>query len=208
MAKYTGPSCRLCRREGGKLFLKGEKCFSDKCPVVVRAYAPGQHGQRRGRVSDYGSQLREKQKIRRVYGILEGQFRRYFAAAAQKKGVTGESLLRFLELRLDNVAYRLGFGSSRAEARQVVRHGHVTVNGRRVNIPSYQLRAGDVLAVAEGAKNHNRIIAGVEAAASRGYPDWLAVDTKALTATIKAVPVRDEMPLDLNEQMVVELYSK
>ncbi len=208
MAKYTGPSCRQCRREGSKLFLKGEKCFSDKCPVVIRAYAPGQHGQRRGRVSEYGTQLREKQKMRRVYGILEGQFRRYFAAASQKKGVTGELLLRFLELRLDNVAYRVGFGSSRAEARQVVRHGHVTVNGRRVDIPSYQVRAGDVVAIAEGAKEHVRILNAVEAAAGRGYPEWLSVDSKALSATIKAVPVRDEMPLDLNEQMVVELYSK
>jgi small subunit ribosomal protein S4 len=159
-------------------------------------------------VSEYGTQLREKQKVRRVYGILEGQFRRYFAAASQKKGVTGELLLRFLELRLDNVAYRLGFGSSRAEARQVVRHGHVTVNGRRVDIPSYQVRAGDVVAVAEGAKEQVRILSAVEAAAGRGYPEWLSVDTKALSATVKAVPVRDEMPLDLNEQMVVELYSK
>ncbi|MBU2790232.1 30S ribosomal protein S4 [Acidithiobacillus caldus] len=208
MAKYTGPSCRLCRREGGKLFLKGEKCFSDKCPVSIKAYAPGQHGQRRGRVSEYGTQLREKQKIRRIYGVLEGQFRRYFERASQTRGVTGELLLRFLELRLDNVAYRLGYGSSRAEARQVVRHGHITVNGRRVDIPSYQVRAGDVVAVAEPARQHARILAAVEAAAARGFPEWLSVDSANLQATVKAVPVREDMAPDLNEQVVVELYSK
>jgi len=208
VAKYTGPSCRLCRREGGKLFLKGEKCFSDKCPVSIKAYAPGQHGQRRGRVSEYGTQLREKQKIRRIYGVLEGQFRRYFERASQTRGVTGELLLRFLELRLDNVAYRLGYGSSRAEARQVVRHGHVTVNGRRVNIPSYQLRAGDVVAVAESARQHARIQAAVEAAAARGFPEWLSVDSANFQATVKALPVREDMAPDLNEQVVVELYSK
>ncbi|AUW32035.1 MULTISPECIES: 30S ribosomal protein S4 [Acidithiobacillus] len=208
MAKYTGPSCRLCRREGGKLFLKGEKCFSDKCPVSIKAYAPGQHGQRRGRVSEYGTQLREKQKIRRIYGVLEGQFRRYFERASQTRGVTGELLLRFLELRLDNVAYRLGYGSSRAEARQVVRHGHITVNGRRVDIPSYQVRAGDVVAVAESARQHARILAAVEAAAARGFPEWLSVDSANLQATVKAVPVREDMAPDLNEQVVVELYSK
>lgn len=208
MAKYTGPSCRLCRREGGKLFLKGEKCFSDKCPVSIKAYAPGQHGQRRGRVSEYGTQLREKQKIRRIYGVLEGQFRRYFERASQTRGVTGELLLRFLELRLDNVAYRLGYGSSRAEARQVVRHGHITVNGRRVDIPSYQVRAGDVVAVAESARQHARILAAVEAAAARGFPEWLSVDSANLQATVKAVPVREDMAPDLNERVVVELYSK
>ncbi len=208
MAKYTGPSCRLCRREGGKLFLKGEKCFSDKCPVSIKAYAPGRHGQRRGRVSEYGTQLREKQKIRRIYGVLEGQFRRYFERASQTRGVTGELLLRFLELRLDNVAYRLGYGSSRAEARQVVRHGHITVNGRRVDIPSYQVRAGDVVAVAESARQHARILAAVEAAAARGFPEWLSVDSANLQATVKAVPVREDMAPDLNEQVVVELYSK
>ncbi len=208
MAKYTGPSCRLCRREGGKLFLKGEKCFSDKCPVSIRAYAPGQHGQRRGRVSEYGTQLREKQKIRRIYGILEGQFRRYFEAASQKKGVTGELLLRFLEVRLDNVAYRLGFGSSRAEARQVVRHGHVTVNGKRVNIPSYQVRAGDEIAVTGAARTHARITTAVEAAAARGFPEWLSVDVQNLQGTVKSLPVREDIAPDLNEQVVVELYSK
>jgi len=208
VAKYTGPSCRLCRREGGKLFLKGEKCFSDKCPVSIRAYAPGQHGQRRSRVSEYGTQLREKQKIRRIYGLLEGQFRRYFERASQARGVTGESLLRFLELRLDNIAYRMGFGASRAEARQVVRHGHILVNGRRVDIPSYQVRAGDEVSVAESARAHARIIAAVEAAVSRGLPDWMSLDAKALKGTIKAVPVREDMAPDLNEQVVVELYSK
>jgi small subunit ribosomal protein S4 len=159
-------------------------------------------------VSEYGTQLREKQKIRRIYGVLEGQFRRYFERASQTRGVTGELLLRFLELRLDNVAYRLGYGSSRAEARQVVRHGHITVNGRRVDIPSYQVRAGDVVAVAESARQHARILAAVEAAAARGFPEWLSVDSANLQATVKAVPVREDMAPDLNEQVVVELYSK
>ena len=208
MARNLDPKCRQCRREGEKLFLKGEKCFTDKCAIERRAYAPGQHGQRRGRVSEYGGQLREKQKIRRIYGVLEGQFRRYFEQASQKRGVTGETLLRLLELRLDNVAYRLGFGSSRAEARQVVRHGHVLVNGRRVDIPSYQVRAGDVVSVAESARQHVRIVSAVEAAGGRGFPEWVSMDAASLSATIKAVPAREDIAPDLNEQVVVELYSK
>lgn len=208
MAKYTDAKCRLCRREGGKLFLKGEKCFSDKCPVEKRAYAPGQHGQRRGRSSDYGLQLREKQKVRRIYGVLEGQFRHYYEKADRSKGVTGEILLQLLERRLDNIVYRMGFGASRAEARQVVRHNHVLVNGQRVNIPSYQVKAGDVVEIAEGAKEHLRIKAALEAGESRGFPEWMEIDSKAMRGTVKSLPVRTDLPSEINEHMIVELYSK
>ncbi len=209
MARNTDPKCRQCRREGEKLFLKGEKCFTDKCSIERREYAPGQHGQRSGaRLSDYGKQLREKQKVRRVYGILERQFRGYYFEADRRKGVTGENLLQVLESRLDNVAYRMGFGASRAEARQVVRHNGVLVNGKRVNIPSYQVRPGDVVEVAEKAKNHLRIKAAAEAAEGRGFPEWVTVDAKALKGTFKAMPVRSELPATINEHLVVELYSK
>lgn len=208
MAKYTDAKCRQCRREGGKLFLKGEKCFSDKCPVEKRAYAPGQHGQRRGRTSEYGTQLREKQKVRRIYGVLEGQFRRYYESADRGKGVTGETLLQLLERRLDNIVYRLGFGASRSEARQIVRHDHVLVNGRKVNIPSYLVRAGDVVEIAEKAKTHLRIKAAAEATESRGHPEWMEVDVKALRGTIKSLPVRADLPAEINESLIVELYSK
>ena len=208
MAKYTDAKCRQCRREGGKLFLKGEKCFSDKCPVEKRAYAPGQHGQRRGRTSEYGTQLREKQKVRRIYGVLEGQFRRYYHEADRSRGVTGETLLQLLERRLDNIVYRIGFGASRAEARQIVRHNHVLVNGRKVNIPSYLVRAGDVVEVAEKAKSQLRIKASADATESRGYPEWVEVDAKALRGTIKALPVRSDLPAEINESLIVELYSK
>lgn len=209
MARNLDPKCRQCRREGEKLFLKGEKCFTDKCAIERRSYAPGQHGQKSGaRLSDYGKQLREKQKTRRMYGVLEGQFRRIYWAASQSKGVTGERLLQMLETRLDNVAYRMGFGASRTEARQVVRHNGVLVNGRRVNIPSYQVRAGDVIEVAQRAKDHLRIKAAVEAAESRGFPDWIEVDAKALKGTFKAVPARTELPSSINESLIIELYSK
>jgi len=209
VARNTDPKCRQCRREGEKLFLKGEKCFTDKCSIERREYAPGQHGQRSGaRLSDYGKQLREKQKVRRTYGILERQFRGYYHAAEGRKGVTGESLLQILESRLDNVAYRMGFGASRSEARQVVRHNGVLVNGRRVNIPSYQVRAGDVVEIAEKAKAHLRIKAAAEAAEGRGFPEWVTVDAKALKGTFKAMPVRSELPATINEHLVVELYSK
>jgi small subunit ribosomal protein S4 len=209
VARNTDAKCRQCRREGEKLFLKGEKCFTDKCSIERREYAPGQHGQRSGaRLSDYGKQLREKQKVRRVYGILERQFRGYYHEADRRKGVTGESLLQVLESRLDNVAYRMGFGASRAEARQVVRHNGVLVNGKRVNIPSYQVRPGDVVEVAEKAKAHLRIKAAAEAAEGRGFPEWVAVDAKALKGTFKAMPVRSELPATINEHLVVELYSK
>ena len=201
--------CRHCRREGEKLFLKGEKCFTDKCPVERRAYAPGQHGQKSGaRLSDYGKQLREKQKVRHIYGLLERQFRNTYAEAARSKGVTGERLLQLLESRLDTVVYRMGFGASRAEARQIVRHNAITVNGKRVNIPSYQVRAGDVIEVAGKSKEQLRIKAAAEAAASRGIPEWMEVDSKGLKGTFKNLPVRADLPQTINESLIIELYSK
>ncbi len=208
MARNLDAKCRQCRREGEKLFLKGEKCFSDKCAIERRNYAPGQHGQKKGRLSDYGVQLRAKQKLRRIYGVLEGQFRLSYKAAEKKRGVTGENLLQHLECRLDNVAYRMGFGISRGEARQVVRHNGILVNGRRVNIPSYQVKTGDVVEVAEGAKQHLRIKASVEAAEQRGFPEWVDVDVKAMKGVFKAKPQRSELPSTINENLVVELYSK
>jgi small subunit ribosomal protein S4 len=208
MARNLDAKCRQCRREGEKLFLKGEKCFTDKCPVERRSYAPGQHGQKSGRLSDYGTQLREKQKIRRTYGVLERQFRKTYKEADRRKGVTGTNLLQLLESRLDSVAYRMGFGASRAEARQVVRHNGILVNGKRVNIPSYQVRPGDVIEVAEKAKGHLRVKGAAEAAESRGFPEWVAVDIKALKGTFKALPDRAELPSNINESLVIELYSK
>jgi small subunit ribosomal protein S4 len=201
--------CRHCRREGEKLFLKGEKCFTDKCPVERRAYAPGQHGQKSGaRMSDYGKQLREKQKVRHIYGVLERQFRKTYAEASRSKGVTGERLLQILESRLDSVAYRMGFGISRTEARQVVRHNAILVNGKRVNIPSYQVRPGDVIEVAGKAKEQLRIKAAAEATQSRGLPEWLEVDTQGLKGTFKAMPTRTDLPSTINESLIIELYSK
>jgi small subunit ribosomal protein S4 len=208
VARNLDPKCRQCRREGEKLFLKGEKCFTDKCAIERRSYAPGQHGQKNVRISDFGRQLREKQKIRRIYGVLERQFRKGYKEAARKKGVTGEALLQDLERRLDSVVYRMGFGASRTEARQIVRHNGIMVNDKRVNIPSYLVRAGDVVEVAEKSKAQLRIKAAVEAAESRGYPDWIEVDIKALKGTFKALPQRSELPSTINESMVVELYSK
>ena len=209
MARNLDPKCRQCRREGEKLFLKGEKCFTDKCAIERRSYAPGQHGQKSGaRLSDYGKQLREKQKTRRIYGLLEGQFRRAYAVASRSKGVTGERLLQLLETRLDNIAYRMGFGASRSEARQVVRHNAILVNGKRVNIPSYQVRPGDVVEVASKAKAHLRLKASAEAAESRGVPEWLEVDAKALKGTFKTLPARTDMPSSVNESLIIELYSK
>jgi len=209
MARNTDAKCRQCRREGEKLFLKGEKCFTDKCAIERRAYAPGQHGQKSGaRLSDYGKQLREKQKARRTYGVLEGQFRKLYAEATRSKGVTGERLLQLLETRLDNVAYRMGFGASRSEARQVVRHNGVTVNGKRVNIPSYQVRPGDVIEVSQAAKAQLRVKAAAEAAESRGVPEWLEVDAKGLKGTFKALPARTDLPSTINESLIIELYSK
>ncbi len=208
MARNIDPKCRQCRREGEKLFLKGEKCFTDKCAIERRSYAPGQHGQKNVRISDFGRQLREKQKIRRIYGVLERQFRKIYKEAARKKGVTGEMLLQDLERRLDSVVYRMGFGVSRTEARQVVRHNAITVNGTRVNIPSYLVRAGDVVEVADKSKSQLRIKAAAEAAESRGFPEWVEVDIKALKGTFKAPPQRSELSSTINESMVVELYSK
>ena len=208
MARNLDAKCRQCRREGEKLFLKGEKCFTDKCPVERRSYAPGQHGQRQVRRSDYGTQLREKQKVRRIYGLLEGQFRRSYAEADRRKGATGENLLQFLESRLDTVTFRMGFGASRSEARQIVRHNGIMVNGRRVNIPSFQLRQGDVVEVAEKAKGQLRIKAAAEAAEQRGTPEWLEVDAKNLKGVFKVMPQRSELPTNINESLVVELYSK
>lgn len=208
MARYTDSKCRQCRREGGKLFLKGEKCFTEKCPVEKRAYAPGQHGQQKSRLSDYGKQLREKQKLRRIYGILERQFENYYKEAARHKGSTGEDLLKMLESRLDNVVYRMGFGVSRAEARQLVRHNAVRVNGRRVNIPSYPVRPNDLIEIATSAQEQLRIKAALEAAGQRGIPEWLDVDVKAMKGTFKSVPERNDLPSDINESLVVALYSK
>lgn len=208
MARNLDPKCRQCRREGEKLFLKGEKCFTDKCAIERRSYPPGQHGQKNSRLSGYGVQLREKQKIRRIYGILERQFRKTYAEADQAKGITGETLLQLLEGRLDSVAYRMGFGASRTEARQIVRHNGITVNGKRVNIPSYQCRPGDVIEVAQAAKEQLRVKGAAEAAESRGFPEWVEVDVKALKGTYKARPQRSELPSTINESLVVELYSK
>src|SRR3954462_5373529 len=209
MARSLDPKCRQCRREGEKLFLKGEKCFTDKCAIERRSYAPGQHGQKSGgRMSDFGKQLREKQKLRRIYGILEAQFQDTYKEASRSKGVTGERLLQLLETRLDTVSYRMGFGSSRTEARQIVRHNGILVNGKRVNIPSYHVRPGDAVEVVEGAKSQLRIKGAVAAAEGRGFPEWIEVDTKALKGTFKAKPQRSELPSTINESLVVELYSK
>lgn len=209
MARNLDPKCRQCRREGEKLFLKAEKCFSDKCAIERRAYAPGQHGQRSGaRLSDYGVHLRAKQKIRRIYGVLEGQFRKIFFEADRRKGQTGENLLQLLEARLDASTYRMGFAGSRAEARQLVRHNGVLVNGKRVNIPSYTLKPGDVVELTEASRGQLRVKAALEAAESRGFPEWISVDVKAGKATFKAMPQRSELSPTLNEGLVIELYSK
>ena len=209
MARNLDPKCRQCRREGEKLFLKGEKCFTDKCAIERRAYAPGQHGQKSGqRLSGYGVQLREKQKIRRVYGVLERQFRKTYAEADRRKGQTGENLLQLLEGRLDNVAYRMGFGGSRAEARQVVRHGALKVNGVRVNIPSFLVKAGDVIELTDNARNHLRIKSALAAAESRGFPEWLEMDVKAGKGVYKSAPARSDLSATINESLVVELYSR
>ena len=209
MARNLDAKCRQCRREGEKLFLKGEKCFTDKCAVERRAYPPGQHGQKKNtRQSEYGGQLREKQKVRRIYGMMEGQFRLTFKRADQERGITGENLLQILESRLDNVTYRMGFGASRSEARQVVRHNSILINGKRVNIPSYQVRPGDVVEVAEKSKNHLRLKSSIAAAEQRGFPDWIDMDSKAMKGTFKAVPQRSELPATINEHLIVELYSK
>jgi small subunit ribosomal protein S4 len=208
LARYIGSKCRLCRREGEKLFLKGEKCYSSKCPIENRPFPPGQHGQRRGRLSDYATQLREKQKLRRIYGIMEKQFRGYYKEADRRKGSTGDNLLQLLESRLDNVVFRMGFGASRSEARQLVRHNAITVNGHKVNIPSMQIRSGDVIAVNEKARNQLRVKGASEAAQNRGIAEWLEVDAEKLSGTFKSMPERSDLPADIKEHLVIELYSK
>ncbi len=208
MARNLDAKCRQCRREGEKLFLKGDKCFTDKCAVERRNYPPGQHGQKNSRLSGYGVQLREKQKVRRIYGLLERQFRTVYKKADQQKGITGENLLFALESRLDNITYKMGFGASRSEARQIVRHNGILVNGKRVNIPSYQLRPGDLVEVAPKAKEHLRIKAAAEAGAGRGFPEWLEVDSAALKGRFKNMPQRSDLPSTINESLVIELYSK
>jgi len=207
MARYTGAVCRLCRREGQKLFLKGDRCYGEKCGVTRRAYAPGQHGQGRKKQSEYGLQLRAKQHARRYYGVLEGQFKKYFEMAERKQGVTGENLLRILESRLDNVVYRLGFASSRAEARQLVVHGHFTVGGRKVDIPSYLTRVGEVIGIRDKSRNSVKI-KGLTENLTRPVPAWLDLDKQNLQATVTAVPNREDIELPIEETLIVELYSK
>ena len=208
MARYTGAVCRLCRREGQKLFLKGERCYSEKCSVGLRGYAPGQHGQGRKKSSEYGMQLRAKQTARRFYGVQENQFHHYFEIAERKQGITGDNLLRILESRLDNVVYRVGFASSRAEARQLVGHGHYEVNGKRVDIASYLLKAGDVVSICEKSRASEKIKAVVEAKSARPVPEWIDVDRNNLSAKVIALPTREQIEAPVDEQLIVEFYSK
>ena len=208
MARYNAAVCRLCRREGAKLFLKGSRCYTKKCSFERRPSPPGQHAVRRRKVGEYGLQLREKQKVRRVYGILERQFRNYYRTASTHSGVTGEALLRTLELRLDNVTYRMGFATSRAQARQLVGHGHFAVNGRPTNIPSYQLKPGDKIEVREGRRSREPFKLAKETLKNHQAPEWLSIDAATLAGTVADFPRRDQMPLDLNEQLVVEYYSR
>ena len=208
MARYTGAVCKLCRREGKKLYLKGERCYTGKCAVERRAYAPGQHGQSRKKATEYGLQLRAKQQAKRYYGIQEGQFYKYFLMAERKQGVSGENLLRVCESRLDNVVYLLGWANSRAEARQLVTHGHYKVNGKKVNVPSYLIKAGDEVAICDKSKESTKIKATVEANASRPVPQWLDLNAEALTAKIIALPTREQIMVPVEEHLIVELYSK
>jgi small subunit ribosomal protein S4 len=208
VARYTDSVCRLCRREALKLYLKGERCYTDKCAIERRNYPPGQHGQKRPKFSEYALQLREKQKVKRMYGVLEGQFRRYFTIAERSRGITGEILLQLLERRFDNMIYRMGFATSRAEARQLVRHGHFLVNGRKVNIPSALLKAGDVVTVRERSKAVMRLQEALAQAEHRGAPEWVEVNREGFTARVKALPTRAELTMPINEKLIVELYSK
>jgi len=209
LARYTGSSCRLCRRENLKLFLKGDRCYGDKCAFERRPYAPGQHGQRRsGKVSDYQLQLREKQKVKRIYGVLERQFRRYYYRADKQKGITGTTLLILLESRLDNVVYRMGFASSRNQARQLIRHNHFSVNGKKVNIPSYQIKVGDVVEVKEDSRKVQSIMDSMETVVRRGIPSWIELDKENFRGTFKALPTREDLTMPVQEQLIVELYSK
>jgi len=209
VARYNGPVCKLCRREGMKLFLKGSRCTSDKCAIERRNYPPGQHGRRRRRrPSDYSIQLREKQKVKRIYGVLERQFRRYFSEAARVRGITGEALLSSLERRLDNVVYRMGFGLSRPHARQLVKHGHIAVNGSRVDIPSYQAQQGDVITVREKSRNSAEIQLATEAARVGSTAGWIEVDLDSFSGTVARLPMREDIDMEIQEQLIVELYSK
>ncbi len=208
MARYTGPVCRLCRREGIKLYLKGDRCYSSKCAIDRRGYAPGQHGHMRRKPTEYGLQLREKQKAKRIYGVLERQFRRYYDEAVRQKGVTGENLLRLLESRLDNVIYRMGFAVSRPQARQIVRYGHVEVNGKRVTIPSYQVKEKDVVAIREKSRSLGMFKEIAEQGASKVVPEWLSVNFETLTGEVNYLPNREDIDTPIQEQLIVELYSK
>ena len=208
MARYRASVCRLCRREGLKLFLKGERCYTDKCAIERRNYPPGQHGQGRVKFSEYSLQLREKQKLRRMYGLLEGQFRRLFDKADRAKGITGEALMILLERRLDNMVYRLGFANSRAEARQLVRHGHFLVNDRKIDVPSALVKAGDVVTVRDRSRKIVRVQEALELSQRRGVPEWLEVDRPNFTGRIRALPARTDLTMPINEKLVVELYSK
>jgi len=208
MARYRGPVCRLCRREGTKLFLKGDRCFSEKCAIERRNYPPGQHGQGRTRFSDYGVQLREKQKVRRMYGLQEAQFESTMKRASRMRGRAGDNLLQLLERRLDNAVFRLGFATSRAEARQLVRHGHFLVNGRRATIPSMLLRAGQVVTLGEESREIARIVGALETVERRSIPQWLELDKEAFQGTVKALPMREDITLPIQEQLIVELYSR
>ena len=208
MARYIGPVCRRCRTGGGKLFLKGDRCFKEKCAFERRGYAPGQHGRRRTKVQAYGVQLREKQKVKRMYGVLERQFRNYFANAARKKGITGANLLQMLECRLDNVVYRLGFAFSRSAARQLVAHGHILVNGRRVDVPSSLVKAGAVVSLKEDSRKNELIKMCLDTAKGRGVPGWLDLDADRFQGTVRQLPNREDIALPIQEQLIVELYSK
>ena len=208
MARYTGPACKLCRREGMKLFLKGERCYTDKCSFDRRPYPPGQHGQRRSKFTEYGIRLREKQKVRRIYGLVERQFRGYFHKADSMKGVTGVEFLGLLERRLDSFVYRVGFASTRSEARQTVLHNHIMVNGKRVNIPSFQVKPGDKITVREKSRTKARIAQALEFMERRGLPEWIELNKDAYEATVKAAPNREEITLPIQEQLIVEFYSR
>ena len=208
MARYIGPVCKLCRREGMKLYLKGDRCYSEKCSFTRRPYPPGQHGQGRIKMSEYGLRLREKQKVRRIYGVLERQFRRYFHEADRKKGVTGEQLLGLLESRLDSACYRIGFAPTRAAARQLVRHKHVLVNGKVVSIPSFIVKPGDKVSIHEKSRQQARVTSSLEGVDRRGVPTWIELDKDAFTATIKSAPPREEITLPIQEQLIVEFYSR
>ena len=208
MARNLAPKCKQCRREGEKLFLKGEKCFTDKCAIERRNYPPGQHGQKKGRLSDYGGQLREKQKVKKIYGILEKQFRNIYKTADKERGITGDNLLQLLESRLDNVVFHMGFGSSRSEARQIVRHNCILVNGHRVNIPAYLVNVGDTIEIDKNAKNQLRIKSSIEIASNRNFPSWIDVNVSEMKGVYKMKPERSDLPASINESLIIELYSK